>query len=73
MRKDELLKYANFDEKELSLSDRIKLSRMTKKDPETISMVLFNKQPNFLRLYEKIYFAKYLSRNCIFYEKDDEV
>ena len=36
-------------------------------------LILFNKQPNFLRDYEKIYFAKYLSKNCSFYEKGDDV
>ncbi len=73
MRKEEFLKYTSFDEKELSLGDRIKLSKLTKKDPETMTMILFNKQPNFLREYEKVYFAKYLSRNCVFYEKEDYV
>ena len=73
MRKEELIKYSKFNEEDLPLSERLKLARLTKKDVDMMTMVLFNVHPNFLREYEKVYFAKYLSRNCVFYEKDDNV
>ena len=73
MRKDELIKYTYFNEEELPLSERIKLSRMTKKEPDRTTLILFNKQPNFLREYEKIYFAKYLNKEFAFYEKGDDI
>ena len=46
----------------------IKYTNMTNSDWYVYDEVL--KQPNFLRKYEKVYFAKYLSRECSFYKKD---
>lgn len=73
MKKSELLEYAYKNEEKLPFSERVKLARMTKKEPDIMTLILFNKQPNFLREYEKIYFAKYLSKNCYFYEKGDDI
>lgn len=73
MKKSELIEYTFKNEEDLPFSERIKLSKMTKKEPDMMTLILFNKQPNFLREYEKIYFAKYLSKNCSFYEKGDDV
>lgn len=73
MKREELKKYNKFNEEELSFSDRRKLSRLTKNKPDSVLLTLFNKQPNFLRDYEKVYFAKYLSKDFSFYEKEDDL
>ncbi len=73
MKKSDFISFTYINEEELSLVDRLRLAKMTKEKPDSMMLILFNKQPNFLREYEKVYFAKYLSRECSFYEKDDDV
>ncbi len=73
MKRSDLKSFTYMNEEELSFRDRVKLSYISKRKPDKMLLILFNTHPNFLRDYEKIYFAKYLSKSCSFYEKDDEV
>lgn len=73
MKKNELNEYAFFNEETLPLRERMQLAKLSKKGPDLITMVMFNTHPSHLREYEKVYFAKYLSKNHYFYEKGEDV
>lgn len=73
MKKDELKEWGFINEEQLSFSDRLKLTKMTKGKVEPHVIKMFNKQPQFLRDYEKVYFAKYLGDNYTFYSNDSDI
>lgn len=73
MKLDELIESTYVNEEDLSFRDRLKLSRLSKEKPSDTLLALFNKQPNFLRDYEKVYFAKYLNKDYTFYKNGEDV
>ncbi len=72
MKKEDLKQWGFIDEEKLSLLDRLKLARMTKGRVEEHIFKLFNREPQFLRDYQKVYFAKYLSDNYSFYADEND-
>lgn len=73
MKKVELNEWGFINEEDLSFLDRLKLARMTKGKVDDHVFKIFNREPQFLRDYEKIYFAKYLSNAYSFYENGDDI
>lgn len=72
MNLEKLKEYEKINEERLSLTERVALHRLTKNGSNSV-IKIFNKNPDYLRTFEMIYIAKYLSKEYAFYEFEGKI
>ncbi len=73
MKKYELVRYSFYNEEELSLLERIRLSKLTTREDISTVARRFNVNADGCSIYQIVYFSRYLNNHYSFYLVDDEV